>query len=60
MKIGIVIPTYNEASNIQSLLKLIEKETSKLKDYSFIIVVVDDNSPDNTAKIAKKTFILNN
>lgn len=43
--ITVVIATYNEASNIESLL-------SKLKKYS--VIIVDDNSPDGTADIARK------
>ncbi len=40
----VVVPTYNEAENIQRLLQ----ELSKL---DLDILVIDDNSPDGTAKI---------
>lgn len=49
MKIAVMIPTYNEAGNIK---KLIEKIRSLKLNTS--IVVVDDNSPDGTWKIAKE------
>ena len=48
INISIVIPTYNERENIEPLLKqwksVIEKRHEKLE-----IIVVDDNSPDDTA-----------
>jgi dolichol-phosphate mannosyltransferase len=43
----IVIPTYNEAENIESLTKQILELHP-----DFNIIVVDDNSPDGTGKIA--------
>jgi len=51
MKISIVIPTYNEAENIKKIIPMID---SALKGYNYEIVVVDDNSPDGTAKVAEK------
>ncbi len=54
MKIGIVVPTYNEAANIVLLLKALKKHVSKIDDVSFLVAVVDDNSPDGTSKIANK------
>ncbi len=46
-KITIILPTYNEAKNINSL---IERTLQALGDYpgGMEIVVVDDNSPDGT------------
>lgn len=43
----IVIPTYNEAENIESLIRTIMALPS-----SFHLLVVDDNSPDGTGAIA--------
>jgi len=52
--ISIVIPTYKEKDNIGKLLQTIDQ----LKINQLEIIVVDDNSPDNTAdeveKISKK------
>lgn len=45
----IIIPTYNEAENIQLL---IEKILSLNSDFD--ILVIDDNSPDGTSNIVKK------
>ncbi|MFC1648300.1 polyprenol monophosphomannose synthase [Nanoarchaeota archaeon] len=49
--ITIVIPTYNEAQNIEKLISLIFKV--KLKEKVFLIFV-DDNSPDGTGKMLDK------
>ncbi len=54
MNIGIVVPTYNEAVNIGLLLNALKKQTAKLSDVTFLVAIVDDNSPDGTSKIAKK------
>ena len=53
MKIGIVIPTYNEVVNVPLLLEAIKKEAYQIKDTSFTILIVDDSSPDGTSSAAK-------
>ncbi len=50
MKTYVIIPTYNEAGNIEGLLK--EIRAQNIPD--LFPVVVDDNSPDGTGKIAEK------
>lgn len=45
----IVVPTYNESLNIESLLSLL---MSMEEGYS--VIVVDDNSPDGTAALVEK------
>ncbi|GBD34499.1 putative glycosyltransferase [bacterium HR35] len=47
MKISVIIPAYNEEKGIESTIKRIPKEV-------FEIIVVDNNSADKTAEIAKK------
>lgn len=49
MKTFVVIPTYNEKENIKALIRAI----FSLKIPNLEIVVVDDNSPDETWKIVK-------
>ena len=49
MKIAIIIPTYNEAENIENLMKKIA--TLNLDDWR--IFFVDDSSPDKTGEIIK-------
>jgi len=46
MKTLIVTPTYNESKNIESLITSLNK-----LDPNYHILVIDDNSPDYTAKI---------
>lgn len=48
--ITIVIPTFNEKDNIERLVKSIQTNSNQNDK----IVVVDDNSPDGTAKIVEK------
>ena len=56
MKVSIILPTYNERKNILLLINSIKKY---LKNYSYEIIVIDDNSPDQTAFICKKKFLKN-
>lgn len=56
MKSIIVIPTYNEADNIEKLIDKILFQGLRNLD----ILVVDDNSPDGTADIVKKISELEN
>ena len=44
--LSIIIPTYNEAENIVPLIQ--EIESCNTEGVDFEIIVVDDNSPDNT------------
>ena len=48
----IVVPTYNEAQNIELFL-------DSLSDVSSDILVVDDNSPDGTSDLVKEKMIAN-
>jgi dolichol-phosphate mannosyltransferase len=49
MSVAVMLPTYNEAENIESLIR--EIEGLKL---DLTITVIDDSSPDGTANIAKR------
>lgn len=51
--ISIILPTYNEVENIGII---IQKLLTLFKEISinYEIIVVDDNSPDNTASVAKE------
>ncbi len=51
--LSIIIPTYNEKENIQSLLEKINEEFEQ-NDISGEIIVVDDNSPDGTGEMLEK------
>jgi glycosyltransferase involved in cell wall biosynthesis len=52
IKVSVVIPAFNEEKLIGRCLKSLEKQTMKRGDYE--IIVVDNNSTDKTAQIAKK------
>lgn len=50
MKVSIVIPVYNEADCIAGCLKAIEKQSVAPKQ----VIVVNNNSSDDTVKLAKR------
>ncbi len=50
-RISIIVPTYNERENVINLVERIDSVLSRITAYE--IVIVDDNSPDGTADIAK-------
>ncbi|MDD5417757.1 MAG: polyprenol monophosphomannose synthase [Candidatus Nanoarchaeia archaeon] len=52
MKATVVIPTYNERENITEVIKKVLYHCRK-KKIDVNILVVDDNSPDNTAEIVR-------
>lgn len=54
MKVAIVTPTYNEAGNIERLLKELASVCKAHSDVDFTVIVADDNSPDGTAGLAEK------
>jgi len=49
VKLSIIVPTYNEAENIE---RLVQDIFSSLQGAKFEIIIVDDNSPDGTGKLA--------
>jgi len=49
---SLIVPTYNERENLPILVKKIHETLSNYCDYE--IIVVDDNSPDQTWKIAEE------
>lgn len=50
-EISIIIPTFNESASILEVIKEIQ---ITLLDYDYEIIIVDDNSPDNTHGIVKQ------
>lgn len=49
--VSVILPTYNEAGNIITLLESIKSSVPNNWDYE--IIVIDDNSPDNTFKLVE-------
>ena len=50
MRTVIVLPTYNERENIAALLTAVREVGADIE-----VLVVDDNSPDGTAELARRT-----
>jgi dolichol-phosphate mannosyltransferase len=50
-ELSIVVPTFNERENIP---RLVDTLRAALPDIAWELIVVDDNSPDGTAEIAKR------
>ena len=51
MQVSVIVPTYNEADNV---LKVIEALRHALRGLSYEIIIVDDDSPDGTWRIARQ------
>jgi dolichol-phosphate mannosyltransferase len=49
--ISVLLPTYNESDNLPVIIWLLDKYLSPVSDWEAIIV--DDNSPDGTGKVAE-------
>ena len=58
-KICFVLPTYNEEENIGNIIQQILKEEKSLSKHTFTILVVDDNSTDETQTIVQRYISLN-
>ena len=52
-KFSLVLPTYQEADNIINLLEITTKILDKIIPNQYELIIVDDNSPDFTWKIAQ-------
>jgi dolichol-phosphate mannosyltransferase len=50
--IWLVIPTFNEAENIEGIVRAAEAELRRVAPGAFRILIVDDNSPDGTGRLA--------
>ncbi|MGZ4201701.1 MAG: polyprenol monophosphomannose synthase [Thermoleophilaceae bacterium] len=50
----LVVPTYNEAENLESLVQAATKAMRKASPEGFVMLVVDDNSPDGTGELADR------
>lgn len=52
-KIVVLIPCYNEASGIAKVINAFPRNEITRRGYDLQIIVIDNNSSDNTAKIAR-------
>jgi dolichol-phosphate mannosyltransferase len=51
-RIWLIIPTYNEAENIGPIVRAATDEMNKLVPGEYRLLIVDDNSPDGTGRLA--------
>jgi dolichol-phosphate mannosyltransferase len=52
-KVSVILPTYNES---QGIVQLIEEIKNGLKNFKSEIIIVDDDSPDNTARLLREYY----
>ncbi|MGD1919456.1 MAG: glycosyltransferase [Pleurocapsa sp.] len=52
IELSLVIPTYNESQNIQQLIQTLVDTLDRVVPDRYELIVVDDNSPDYTWKLA--------
>lgn len=57
-KISIVIPVYNESSNLDALCKRLTEVTDKLTDYRWEYLFVNDGSSDQTLTVLRELSII--
>lgn len=53
-KAVIIIPTYNEAKNIETLTGRLDRVLEKIKHWNMAVLVVDDSSPDGTGAVVER------
>ena len=54
LKIGILIPLYNESENIEKIFSLFYNAKNKFKNLDFELILHDDNSTDDSLEKIKK------
>lgn len=52
LKLSLIVPTYNEEKNIQQLITILVQLLDEILLEEYELIVVDDNSPDKTWKLA--------
>jgi dolichol-phosphate mannosyltransferase len=53
-RVWVVIPTYNEAANVEGIVRATVAELERLVPDAHRVLIVDDNSPDGTGAIADR------
>jgi dolichol-phosphate mannosyltransferase len=53
IRLSLVIPTFNEANNVTTLLTSLEKLLEPVLGQAYELIVVDDDSPDGTAAVVE-------
>src|ERR1700723_1630674 len=55
-KVSVILPTFNEKDNIIPIVSELSGGF-RSRGYSYEIIVVDDNSPDETAEVVRRHFL---
>ncbi len=58
IQLSLVIPTYNEGKNIQELIKILSDLLDGIVPGEYELIVVDDDSPDYTWKLAQELTLV--
>ncbi|WP_219904633.1 glycosyltransferase [Stenomitos frigidus] len=53
VRFSLVVPTYNESHNIERIVALLSQQLDAVLPHDYEIIVVDDDSPDGTWRIAQ-------
>jgi len=53
LRLAVVVPTYNEVTNVQNLIDAIAEVSVVNSDTEITVVVIDDSSPDGTAALVE-------
>ena len=53
LRIAVVVPTYNEVTNVKTLIDGIAEIAGQNTDAELTVVVIDDSSPDGTAEVVQ-------
>jgi dolichol-phosphate mannosyltransferase len=53
-RVWIVIPTYNEAANLEAIVEATSRALEPVRAGDYRILIVDDGSPDGTGRIADR------
>jgi dolichol-phosphate mannosyltransferase len=51
---SLVLPTFNEAENIEEIIKILSSLLDRILPKQYELIVVDDNSPDRTWKLVEE------
>ena len=52
----VVLPTYNEAGNLRTVLARILEQAGRIQTHDLHVLVMDDNSPDGTADVVREAM----
>lgn len=54
LRFSLVIPTYNEGANVQKIVQILSEILDSAIPHEYELIVVDDDSPDQTWKLAQE------